>query len=130
MARVIVTQELHLHRRHIDARGALALATLARHAQRERVVERLRRERVGSELAREREPQRVRSAARRVLLVARHAIRRAHRAGVELAAVAVVVAHLHRGREAAAAILGPDLVLGPIEREHERQRAVARLEAE
>ena len=56
---------------------------------------------VRAELAREREAQRIRAAARDMLLVARHAIRRAHRAGVELAAVAVVVAHLDGLGEAA-----------------------------
>ena len=65
-------------------------------------------QRVGAELARQRQPQRVGAAARQVLLVARDAVARAHRAGVELAAVAVVVAHLDRlgqaaGRVAAAA---------------------------
>ena len=57
--------------------------------------------RVGPELARQRQAQRVGAAAREVLLVARDAVARAHRAGVELAAVAVVVAHLHRLGEAA-----------------------------
>ncbi len=55
-----------------------------------------------AELAGEREPQRVGAAARQVLLVARHAVARAHGAGVELAAVAVVVAHLDGLRQAAA----------------------------
>src|SRR5262249_29182570 len=41
----------------------------------------------------EREPQRIGAAARQMHLVARDAERRAHRAGVELAAVPVVVAH-------------------------------------
>ena len=57
--------------------------------------------RVGPELARQRQPQRVGAAARQVLLVARDAVARAHRAGVELAAVAVVVAHLDGLGEAA-----------------------------
>ena len=115
MAAVVVMQELDLHRGHVDAGRAFALAAFARDAQRQRVVELARRERVRPELARQREAQRVRAAARHVLLVARHAIRRAHRARVELAAVAVVVAHLDGGREAAAAVLRADLVLGPVE---------------
>ena len=77
-------------------------------------------ESVGPELAGEREPQRVGAAARHVALVARHAVRRAHRAGVELAAVAVVVAHLDGGGETAAAILGADFVLRPVEPRRER----------
>jgi hypothetical protein len=55
----------------------------------------------GPELARQRQAQRVGAAARQVLLVARDAVARAHGAGVELAAVAVVVAHLHGLGEAA-----------------------------
>ena len=55
-----------------------------------------------AELARQREAQRVGAPARRMLLVARDAIARAHRAGVELAAMAVVVAHLDGLGEAAA----------------------------
>jgi hypothetical protein len=52
----------------------------------------------------EREPQRVGAAARQMHLVARDAEGRAHRAGVELPAVAVVVAHLGGLGEAAGRI--------------------------
>src|SRR6185436_8926100 len=69
-------------------------------------------------------------AARHVLLVECRAIRRAHRARVEFAAMAVVVAHLDGRREAAAAILRPHFVLGPVEARDELVRAIARLEAE
>src|SRR5581483_1164953 len=85
----------------VDAGRALALAALARDAQVERRLDLLGREAAG-ELSREREPQRVGAAAREVLLVAGRAERRTHRARVELAAVAVVVAHLDRGGEAVA----------------------------
>src|SRR5690349_7561116 len=57
-----------------------------------------------------------------MLLVARHAIRRAHRAGVELAAVAVVVAHLDRFVETAP--------LAPVEHSADFLCRVARLETE
>ncbi len=127
---MVVMQELDLHRRHVDAGRAFALAALAGDAQRQRVVELARRERARPELARQREAQRVRSTARHVPLVARHAVRRAHRARIELAAMAVVVAHLHRGGEAAAAVLGADFVLGPVEPRGERRRAVVGLETE
>ena len=91
------------------------------------------------ELARERQAQRVRAAAGQVLLVARDAIARAHRAGVELAAVAVVVAHLDRLGQAAARVaaaarrggrLGERIVLHvprrPVEHRLQRNRPVAR----
>ena len=56
----------------------------------------------GPELAGDRQPQRIGAAARDVLLVAGGAIGRAHHAAFELAAGAVVVAHLDRALEAAA----------------------------
>ncbi len=127
---VIVVKELDLHARHVDAGGAFAFAALARDAEIERVVQLARRETVLVELARERETQRVRAAARDVPLVARHAVRRAHGACIELAAVAVVVAHLDGGREASAAVRLADLVLRPVERRRERRGAVVGLEAE
>ena len=74
--------------------GTFAAAALAAHAQVERLAHRLARRTSVAELPRQREPQRVGAAARQMLLVARDAIARAHRAGVELAAMAVVVAHL------------------------------------
>ena len=99
-----LVERLDLHLRHVDAGRAFAPAALAAHAQVERVAHRLRLQRVGAELARQREPQRVGAAARQMLLVARDAIARAHRAGIELAAVAVVVAHFDGLREAAGGI--------------------------
>ena len=115
MTAMVLMQELDLHRGHVDARRAFALAAFAGDAQRERVVELAGGERVRPELPRQREAQRIGAAARHVLLVVRDAIGRAHRAGIELAAVAVVVAHLDGGREPAAAVLGADLVLRPVE---------------
>jgi hypothetical protein len=85
----VLRQELDLHARHVDAGRAFALAALARHAQVQRLLDGIE-----FELAREREAQRVRAPAREVRLVQRRAVGGTHGAGVELAAVAVVVAHL------------------------------------
>ena len=65
-----------------------------------------------------------------MLLVARHAVGRAHGAGIELAAVAVVVAHLDGRRETAAAVLGADLVLRPVEPRVQGGRLVVGFEPE
>jgi hypothetical protein len=101
--RLAPRRRLDLHPRHVDAGRAVALAALAADAQVQRLLHRVARSgsHVAPELARERQAQRVGAAARQVLLVARDAKARAHRAGVELAAVAVVVAHLDRLGEAA-----------------------------
>ncbi len=136
---LVVGEELDLHPRHVDAGRALALAALAADAKVQRLEDGIARQRIRSELARQREPQRVRPAARQMLLVARDAKARAHRSGVELAAVAVVVAHLDglgeaAGRVAAAAgcrdLLGARIVLHvprrPVERGNERDRPVRR----
>ena len=56
----------------------------------------------GAKLAGDREPQRIGAASRHILLVARRAVGRAHHAALELAAGAVVVAHLDRALKAAA----------------------------
>ena len=108
VALLVVGEELDLHARHVDAGRTFALAALARHAQIHRVAHRAAGEGIVAELAGEREAQRVGAAARQVPLVAGDAKARAHRAGVELAAMAVVVAHLGglgeaAGRVAAAA---------------------------
>src|SRR5690606_7405177 len=109
---------------------AFTPAGFARHAELERAVEVVGRERVRPELTGQRETERVRAAARDVALVARHAIRRAHRTGVELPAVPVVVAHLDRRGEAARRVAALDVVLGPVEPRVEPERRVARLVAE
>src|SRR5690606_29303415 len=108
-ALVILMQELDFHARHVDTGRAFAPTTLARHAELEGTVKLVGFERVGSELPGQRETQRVRAAARDVPLVASGPIRRAHRAGVELPAMPVVVAHLDSGREAARGIAGFDV---------------------
>ena len=73
-----------LERRHVDRRRALGLARLARDAQVERLGD------LGpvspSDVAGERLAERVRAAARRVLLLARRHERRAHGPGADLAA--------------------------------------------
>src|SRR5262245_38264933 len=87
-------QELDLHARHVDAGRALALAALARNTQVERVLYSFLA--FVAQLIRKREAQGIRAAAGEVAFVLRRAVGGAHRAGIELAAVAVVVAHLHR----------------------------------
>src|SRR6185312_10116032 len=135
--------DLDLHARHVDAGRAVTLAALATHAQIHRLRDLLGGHRHTAELARQGEPQGVGAAARQVDLVARDAEARAHRAGVELPAMAVVVAHFggpHEaaGRIAAAAgfgeLLGARIVLDipgrPVERRLVVDALVARLEAE
>jgi hypothetical protein len=93
-------QELDLHAGHVDAGRAVALAALAATRTGRGFAHRFAGQAVRAELAADGQPQRVGAAARQVLFVARDAVARAHGAGVELAAVAVVVAHLHRLGEA------------------------------
>ena len=95
-------QHLDLHLGHVDAGRAFVAAGLAGDAEFQRLHHLVGRQRIGSELAGNRQPQRVGAAARDVLLVAGGAIGRAHHAALELAAGAVVVAHLDRALEAAA----------------------------
>src|SRR4029077_16353259 len=116
---VVVGEKLHLHARPVDTGRAFALAAFARDAQVERCLDRLVALR--AELPGEREAQRVGAAAGQVNLIARRAIRRAHRARVELAAVAVVVAHLDGLVEAAP--------LAPVEHGWGHLRAIAGLVA-
>ena len=113
----MLVPDFDLHARHVDAGGTFALAALAADAQFHGVVHDIRVERLRAELAGERQPQRVGAAARGMDLVARDAIGRAHGARVELAAMAVVVAHLHRAAEAAP--------VRPVERGVERRGRVA-----
>ena len=117
MARLVVGEELDLHTRHVDAGRAFALAAFARDAEIERLL--YRRVTFSAELAGQREAQRVRAAAREMDLVARRAIRRAHRAGVELAAMTVVVAHLDGLVEAAP--------FAPVENRRRHVRSIVRL---
>ena len=100
MAPAVVVQKLDFHFRHVDAGRAFALATLATHAQIHRLAHRVRGESVCAQLAGQGEPQRIGAAAGEIALVAGGAIRRAHGAGVELAAMSVVVAHLDCGSQA------------------------------
>jgi len=79
-----VMQELDLHLRHVDARRAIAAASLAAHAQVEGFAHRLGCE-VRAQLARQRQAQRIRAAARQMHFVARDAVTGAHRARVEFA---------------------------------------------
>jgi hypothetical protein len=111
---------LDLHARHVDAGRAFAPARLARDAELQRLGDIVAEQTIGPELAGEREAQRVGAAAREVLFVARDAVGRAHRAGVELPAGAVVVAHLD-GTEQAALRAGPRR---PVERRRHVERRI------
>src|SRR5262249_49002324 len=90
---LVVREKLDLHARHVDAGGTFAPASLAGDTELERLAHRGLRGIVRAKLAGEREAQRVGAPARQVALVAGRAEARAHGAGVELAAMAVVVAH-------------------------------------
>ena len=94
-------RRLDLHLRHVDAGRTFAPAGLAGDAQLQRLRNVARGQRVLVELAGEGEPKRIGSATNKMLLVARRPIARTHRAGVELTAMAVVVAHLDGAHEAA-----------------------------
>ena len=139
---LVVVQELDLHLGHVDAGRAVAFAAFAANAQVERVVHCLTGESVFRldtlKLTRERQAQRVSATARQVFFVARHAVAGAHGAGVKLAAVAVVVAHLDGfgktlGRVAAspgrAGLFGQRIALHvpstPVERRFNRDNFVA-----
>ncbi len=137
MARPVVRQEFDFHFRHVDARRTFALAALAADAQIHGLAHGNAREGVGAELAGEGEPQGVGASAGQMLLVAGDSEARAHRAGVELPAMAVVVAHLDGLRESAGVVaagsrgrdpFGRRVVLHipgrPIERRCERERPV------
>src|SRR5438876_11046431 len=100
MPRAIRGERFDLEPRHIDAGRALALAALAGDARLECRVHRVAGQVFLAQLTGEREPQRVGSPARGVLLVVSDPIARAHRSCVELAAVPVVVAHFDRLGEA------------------------------
>src|SRR3546814_2173460 len=101
VARLVMAEELDLHPRHVDAGRAVALAALAADAEIHGLVHRLAGEGIGAALAGQRQTQAVGAAARQMLLVASDAIARAHGAGVALAAMTVVVAHLDGLGEAA-----------------------------
>ena len=105
MARRALGGVFELHLRHVDAGRAVAFAALAADAQIERLADRIAGEILAAaELARQRQPDRIGASAGQVLFVTGDAVARAHGAGVELAAVAVVVAHLDRLREAAGVV--------------------------
>ncbi len=114
---------LDLHARHVDAGRALGAARLARHAELHRLRHALARHRVGAELLGEGEAQHVGAASRRVLLVAGGAVGGAHHAPRQLAAGAVIVAHLDRAGEP----LGPAGEGRPVERRLERLDRIIRL---
>ena len=122
MALFVVVKKLDLHLGHIDPGGAFALAAFARHAQIHGLIHFVGGKRIRPQLARQRQPQRVGTPAREMLLVARDSERRTHRARIKLAAMAVVVAHLNRFIQPAPFV--------PIQRGFDRNGFIARLEAE
>ena len=85
---------LDFHLGHIDTRRAVSLTALTRHTQIQRFFDLWTRETFGTELTRKRQAQRIRASTRQVLLVLGDAIARTHRAGIKLAAMSVVIAHL------------------------------------
>ena len=96
---LVVMQKLDLHFGHIHPRRAVALAAFAAYTEVKGLVDDFACQRVLGfhpvELTAERQPQRVGPPPRRVLFVPRDAVAGAHGACIKLAAVAVVVAHLH-----------------------------------
>ena len=87
-------EHLDLHARHVYPGRALAAARLARDAQLQRLVHRVGGQGAWPELARDCQAQRVGAAAHQVALVACHPVGGAHDAIADLAAGAIVVAHL------------------------------------
>src|SRR3954471_18069624 len=87
-SRVVVEEELRLVRRHVHVDGALALASLAREAEIERLLHCLALPSVLERRAFEHLEQQVRPASRRVHLFPGRAIARTHGAAALLAALA------------------------------------------
>src|SRR5262245_6568769 len=86
VAKTKLVQELALHPRHVDAGRALTFTRLAFEAEVEHRMKRGIGQSDWSELTRDGQPQSVRPAARRIVLLARGHVRGAHRAGQRLAA--------------------------------------------
>ena len=115
-------EELALVARHVDADRAFGLAGAALEAQIEHLVHAAVGQLGVAQHAVHRQPQGVGAAAGGVRLLARHHVRRAHRAFAALAAKADAAAHLHRPAET--------LVLGKIEHRLGRRCLVAGAEAQ
>ena len=94
MALVILVQKLDLHLRHVDTGRAFSLATLAADTEFHGFLHSLRSQRLLSQLPGQRQPQRIGPPTGYVTLIAGHPVGRAHRPSLELAARAIVVAHL------------------------------------
>ena len=100
---LVLVLKLHFHASHVHTRRAVTLAAFAADAQGQCVmcgVQRLVRQaagccRAGIQLPGQRQPQGVGAPPGQVLFIPRHPVTGAHGACVKLAAVAVVVAHLH-----------------------------------
>ena len=96
--------ELDLHARHVHPCRAVTFAAFATDAQVHRLAHFGACKSIGPELARKGQTQQVGTAAREVHFIARDAKTGAHGARIELAAVPVVVAHLHGFGQAARAV--------------------------
>ncbi len=133
-------EHFDLHPRHVDAGRAIAPAALATHAQGEGLLHRRRVQAVASQLPAQREAQGVGPATREVTFVAGDPKTRTHRAGIELAAVPVVVAHLDGLRQSACGIaagprgagalghrVGLHVPAGPVQPGRQRCHGIARL---
>ena len=119
MLGLVVREELGLHRRHVDAQRALALARLALEAEVEDLVQPLVAERLARVRLRERLDERVGAPAGGVLLLAGGHVGRAHHALAGLAAGADALAAVGGVAHAAA-----EVEVG-LERQRGRQRRVA-----
>ena len=93
---LVLVGGLDLHAGHVHTRGAIAFAAFARNAQVERIAHRIAGQCIRAQLAAQGQAQGVGATACEVLFVAGDAVAGAHGARIKLAAVAVVVAHVHR----------------------------------
>ena len=116
----IVMKKFDFHLRHIYAGRALALAAFATDAKLHRVLNRVGIKPLAAQLPAYRQTQCICSSACDMLLVTSRPIARTHGACVELAASAVVVAHLDGTCKAAAVF--------PVEHGVDFLRGVFRLE--
>src|SRR6185312_4252974 len=101
-AAIVVRQKFRLVRGHVDVHRTIALATLARQAQVERLAYRIAAPAVRDRFAAQHLEQHARTAARGMLLFARGLIARAHGAAVLAPAVADADATQRRAAEIAA----------------------------
>src|SRR6266404_7843098 len=122
MALVPLVQEFDFHPGHINAGRTLAATRFATHAKVHDFFHAAGDHGVRAELPSQRQTEAVGAAARHILLIFCSQITRTHHARVHLAAVAIVVAHLHGAEQSARA--------RPIERGFHGHGSVSRLVTE